>query len=140
MQHTVYHSDQPPFTWIDVTAPSPAELQELAARYNLPATAVEDCLDPEHLPKYERFHDSIFLILRVFDPVAPGSAGTVQELTRKIALFLRAEVALTVHRIDLPAIAAETRSVCVRRCSRRRRRAPGGVAPARSRQRRWHVF
>lgn len=106
MQETVYRSEQPPFTWIDVTAPTPAELQELAARHGLPATAVEDCLDPEHLPKYERFSDSIFLILRVFDAAAPESAGTVQELTRKIALFLRGDVGLTVHRVDLPAIAA----------------------------------
>lgn len=105
MQETVYRSEQQPFTWIDVTAPTPAELQELAARHGLPATAVEDCLDPEHLPKYERFSDSIFLILRVFDAAAPASAGTVQELTRKIALFLRGDVGLTVHRVDLPAIA-----------------------------------
>ncbi len=106
MKETVYRSEQPPFTWIDVTAPTRAELQELAARHGLPATAVEDCLDPEHLPKYERFSDSIFLILRVFDAAAPGSAGTVQELTRKIALFLRGDAGLTVHRVDLPAIAA----------------------------------
>jgi magnesium transporter len=106
MQQTVYHSEQPPFTWIDVTAPTVAELQELAARYALPSTAVEDCLDPEHLPKYERFNDSVFLILRVHDPAAPGSAGTVQELTRKIALFLRGDLGLTVHRVDLPAIAS----------------------------------
>jgi magnesium transporter len=106
MQQTVYHSEQPPFTWIDVTAPTVAELQELAARYALPGTAVEDCLDPEHLPKYERFNDSVFLILRVHDPAAPGSAGTVQELTRKIALFLRGDLGLTVHRVDLPAIAS----------------------------------
>jgi len=104
MQQTVYHSERPPFTWIDVTAPSPAELLEIATRHGLPATAVEDCLDPEHLPKYERFNDSVFLILRVHDPAAPGSAGTVQELTRKIALFLRGDVGLTVHRVDLPAI------------------------------------
>lgn len=106
MQQVVYHSDSPPFTWIDVTAPSPAELQEVAARYGLPATAVEDSLDPEHLPKYERFNDSVFLILRVYDPLAPSSAGTVQQLTRKIAFFLRGDVGLTVHRVDLPAIAA----------------------------------
>ena len=96
----------PATTWIDVTAPSLAELQEVAARYGLPATAVEDSLDPEHLPKYERFNDSVFLILRVYDPLAPGSAGTVQQLTRKIAFFLRGDVGLTVHRVDLPAIAA----------------------------------
>ena len=106
MQQTIYHSEQPPFTWIDVTAPTPAELQDLAGRHGLPATVVEDCLDPEHLPKYERFSDSIFLILRVFDAAAPASAGTVQELTRKIALFLHGDVGLTVHRVDFPAIAA----------------------------------
>jgi magnesium transporter len=106
MQQTVWQGKDPPFAWIDVTAPTPEELQELATRHGLPATAVEDCLDPEHLPKYERFSDSAFLILRVYDPAAPPSAGTVQELTRKIALFIRPEVALTVHRVDLPAIAA----------------------------------
>ena len=106
MQQTVWQGKNPPFTWIDVIAPTPEELQELATRHGLPATAVEDCLDPEHLPKYERFNDSAFLILRVYDPAAPRSAGTVQELTRKIALFMRPEVALTVHRVDLPAIAA----------------------------------
>jgi magnesium transporter len=104
MQREVYRGEHPPFVWIDVIEPSPAELQELAARYGLPASAVEDCLDAEHLPKYERFEDSVFLILRVHDAVAPRNAGTVQELTRKIALFLKADVAITVHRIDLPAI------------------------------------
>jgi magnesium transporter len=106
MQQTVWQGKDPPFTWIDVIAPTPEELQELATRHGLPATAVEDCLDPEHLPKYERFNDSAFLILRVHDPAAPRSAGTVQELTRKIALFMRPELALTVHRVDLPGIAA----------------------------------
>jgi magnesium transporter len=106
MQQTVWQGKDPSFTWIDVIAPTPEELQELATRHGLPATAVEDCLDPEHLPKYERFNDSAFLILRVHDPAAPRSAGTVQELTRKIALFMRPELALTVHRVDLPGIAA----------------------------------
>ena len=106
MQRTVWEGKHPPFAWIDVTAPTPEELQELAIRHGLPPTAVEDCLDPEHLPKYERFNDSAFLILRVHDPAAPRSAGTVQELTRKIALFVRPEVALTIHRVDLAAIAA----------------------------------
>jgi magnesium transporter len=106
MQQTVWQRKDPPFAWIDVTAPTPEELQELATRHGLPATAVEDCLDPEHLPKYERFNDSAFLILRVYDPAAPPSAGTVQALTRKIALFVRPEIALTVHRVDLPAITA----------------------------------
>lgn len=106
MDRTVCHTDAPAFAWLDVIAPTKEELTELAARHGLPATALEDCLDPEHLPKYERFGDASFLILRVHDSAATASAGTVQELTRKIAIFFRPELALTIHRVDLPGIAA----------------------------------
>ena len=104
MERKVYESAQPPFTWIDVTAPSHEELRTLAERHQLPMTVVEDCLDPEHLPKYERVTDSTFLILRVYDPAAPKNAATVQDLTRKIAIFLRENLAITVHRVDLPVV------------------------------------
>jgi magnesium transporter len=105
MQQIVYRSEHPPFTWLDVTAPSEEELQELAAKYHLHAAAVQDCLDPEHLPKYERFADTSFLILRVYDPAAADSADTVQQLTRKIAIFSRQDLTLTIHRVDLAVVA-----------------------------------
>jgi magnesium transporter len=104
MERRVSEGGAPPFTWIDVTAPTHEELRALAERHQLPMTVVEDCLDPEHLPKYERFADSTFLILRVYDPAAPKHAGTVQDLTRKVAIFLREHLALTVHRVDLPVV------------------------------------
>ena len=106
MKQVVSRSEHPPFVWIDVVAPEPAELAELAAQHGLPATALEDCLDPEHLPKYERFGDASFLILRVVDVAAGDSASTVQELTRKIALFVKPDMGLTIHRVELPAVAA----------------------------------
>jgi magnesium transporter len=105
MQKTVCETANPAFSWIDVVGPSPAELRELAARYGLHAMAVQDCLDPEHLPKYERIGDANFLILRVFDSAAPETASSVQELTRKIAIFSRPELTLTIHRVDLPVVA-----------------------------------
>ena len=104
MQRTVFQSSQPSFLWLDVTAPAPEELQALAARYELHSTAVLDCLDPEHLPKHERFGETTFLILRVHDFAAPEFAGTVQELTRKIAIFSRPGLMLTIHRSDLPMV------------------------------------
>lgn len=102
MQSVAYRSQNPDFTWIDVYDPSRAELQVLARQYGLHETSVEDCLDPEHLPKYERIGETTFLIFRVYDPNASERASSVQELTRKIALFLRHDFALTVHRVDLP--------------------------------------
>ena len=105
MQQIVYRSEHPPFTWLDVTAPSEEELQELAVTYHLHPAAVQDCLDPEHLPKYERFGETSFLIFRVYDPAASDSAGTVQELTRKIAIFSNPDLTLTIHRADLAVVA-----------------------------------
>ncbi|MGH7560075.1 MAG: magnesium transporter CorA family protein [Gemmatimonadales bacterium] len=104
METVVHCSENPAFTWIDVYGPEPAELLDLARRYGLHQTSVEDCLDPEHLPKHERIGETTFLILRVFDPAAPDRAASVQELTRKIALFLRQDLAITIHRVDLPLI------------------------------------
>lgn len=102
MQAVPYRSENPRFTWIDVFAPEPAELLELARRYGLHETSVEDCLDPEHPPKHEKIGETTFLILRVYDETASDRAASVQELTRKIALFLRHDLAITIHRVDLP--------------------------------------
>jgi len=102
MQSIAYRSENPAFTWIDVYDPALEELLELARRYGLHETSVEDCLDPEHLPKHERIGETMFLILRVFDPQSLDRASNVQELTRKIALFLRHDLAITIHRVDLP--------------------------------------
>ncbi len=90
--------------WIDVTGPTREELLAVAHEFSLPPTVVEDCLDPEHLPKYERLDDATFLILRARDKAAPDDASTIQELTRKIAVFMRNGLLLTVHRADLGEI------------------------------------
>jgi magnesium transporter len=102
MQSIAYRSESPAFTWIDVYEPTLEELLELARRYGLHETSVEDCLDPEHLPKHERIGETTFLILRVFDSQSSERSSSIQELTRKIALFLRHDLAITIHRVDLP--------------------------------------
>ena len=87
--------------WVDVAGPSRDDLLGLAREFSLPPTVVEDCLDPEHLPKHERIGDATFLILRARDFAAKDDASTIQDLTRKIAVFFREGVLLTIHRVDL---------------------------------------
>jgi magnesium transporter len=96
------------FTWIDVVAPDRAELQALASEYGFHPMSVEDCLDPWHLPKLERFGETTFVILRVFDGQSDAAAATVQQLTRKIAVFYRPDLVVTIHRIDLPLVTSLT--------------------------------
>lgn len=86
--------------WVDVVNPTRAQLEELASRYGLHATSVQDCLEPNHLPKFEKFGNIIFLILRAFDEKCSTDADTVQNLTRKTALFVGPDFILTVHRKD----------------------------------------
>jgi magnesium transporter len=90
------------FDWLDVVAPTPEELSEIAARYALDPISVQDCLDPEHLPKFEQFDDYAFAIIRVYDEHAGKGSSTMQELTRKIALFYAPTFLITIHRVEQP--------------------------------------
>jgi magnesium transporter len=102
VQQIVLESAKPPFRWIDVTAPSEQELEALAAEHGLHPLAVQDCLDPEHRPKYEKLGATTFVILRAVDEKAPPHADTTQKLTRKVALFFNKELLITVHRAEMP--------------------------------------
>lgn len=90
------------FTWVDVTAPTDPELREVAREYGLHPQAVRDCLDPEHLPKFERFPGNLFFIVRSFDAGAPADCATTQELTRKVAVFSGQGFVVSIHRGPQP--------------------------------------
>lgn len=93
-------------TWVDVVDPSPSELTEIAHLYGLHPTSVRDCLDPEHLPKYERFPNHTFVIIRVHDVESSPECATVHELTRKLAMFGGKAFLVTIHRKPLPFLTA----------------------------------
>ena len=99
---TVVEKSDPRFIWLDVVDPTREELSELVADYGLHPLSVNDCLDPEHLPKYEVFENHTFVILRAVDAEAPRTADTVQALTRKLAVFAGAGFVITIHRKDQP--------------------------------------
>lgn len=98
--------DQKQFLWVDILNPSSSELHDLSVTYQLPENALIDCLDAEHLPKYERIDDLNFVILRVYDDSAAQDADTVQELTRKVAVFQSAGRVITIHRSELTGLSA----------------------------------
>jgi magnesium transporter len=103
---TVVEKSDPRFIWLDVVDPTRDELSELVADYGLHPLSVNDCLDPEHLPKYEVFENHTFVILRAVDADAPRTADTVQALTRKLAVFAGPGFVITIHRKDQPWLTA----------------------------------
>jgi magnesium transporter len=70
----------------------------LVLKYNLPETAIKDCLDPEHLPKFEQFEKQHFIITRNYDNNCNISSDSIQKLTHKIAFFWNDTFLLTIHR------------------------------------------
>ena len=84
--------------WVDIVDPTPAEVERLVKEYGLHPEAVEDCLDPEHLPKYEKQDHITFLIVRAWDEASAPRGDSIQALTRKVALFAGPDFLVTIHR------------------------------------------
>ncbi|WBO84369.1 magnesium transporter CorA family protein [Hymenobacter yonginensis] len=104
MTETLLTHQESAFAWLDITSPTVAELQAVAAQYDLPDSLVRDCLEPTHLPKFEATHGLSFVILRVFNPPKTNEADTIQELSTKIAVFYAADYLITVHRLPHPVL------------------------------------
>jgi len=85
------------FEWIDILKPTSEELKSISENYNLPASAFKDCLQPQHLPKFEAFGDLHYIILRAFDYNSAYEADTIEELTNKIAVFYSEKFIITIH-------------------------------------------
>lgn len=90
------------FKWVDVKDPHEEDVNRLVSDFELPYLLVQDCLKPEHLPKYEFTDDGHFLMLRGYDSGAGLDAISVQELTRKLALFITPGRMIAIHRVALP--------------------------------------
>ena len=103
---TVLQRADPALVWLDIVQPTQAELEEVAQTHGLQPTSVKDCLDPEHLPKFEQFENYTFAIIRAFDEQSEHTCATVQELTRKVAIFSGQGFLITIHRTEQPWLAA----------------------------------
>jgi magnesium transporter len=92
------------YNWIDISEPTNGELQEIAQQYGLLEQSVQDSMQPDHLPKYERLKNYTFSILRIYAPENDVESDTVQELTDKIAIFIGEQFIITIHRQAWPLL------------------------------------
>jgi magnesium transporter len=90
--------------WISINDPSTAEMEELSKEFGLNQHVVRDCMEPEHLPKYEFVDDVHFLILRLYARDPGKRNATIQELTNKIAIFYTDRFLITIYKSDIPFI------------------------------------
>ncbi len=85
--------------WLDITEPDEADIQYLTETYNLHPLTLQDCLQPDHLPKFEQTDPHCaFVIIRVYDTKCVSDPDTLQALSNKIALFIGPDYIISIHR------------------------------------------
>lgn len=89
---------RPSFIWLDIVNPLAADLQRIGSDYKLDLSTINDCMEPEHLPKFEVIENTTFIILRAYDFESNKKSDKIQTLTNKVAMFFSNEFIITVHR------------------------------------------
>lgn len=100
MEHRHHENRSISEDWIDITNPTQSELEELSLKYKLHPNAVQDCLKPDHLPKYEEIDQTKFIVSRIYDFNQSSDADTIQEVSRKISIFVTNDKVITIHRTE----------------------------------------
>ena len=92
------------YKWIDVIDLKPEEISEISQKYNINHLLLEDCIDPNHLPKFENLGDLKFFLTRLNTSTERLSLNTISDVRTKLGIFLRETLILTVHRVENDAI------------------------------------
>ncbi|MGY1738597.1 magnesium and cobalt transport protein CorA [Geodermatophilus sp. SYSU D00684] len=87
--------------WLGLYRPVPAELGELAEQYDLPELAVEDAIQAHQRPKFERYGDTLFVVLKAARYLDAAEEVEFGELH----LFLGRQFAITVRHAESPDLA-----------------------------------
>jgi len=85
--------------WVDLTAPTQEELDEISQTYSLNKQAISACMQPDHLPKHEDVDGTHFIITRMLIHPARKQNITIQSLSTKVAFFYRPGLLITIHRL-----------------------------------------
>jgi magnesium transporter len=84
--------------WLGLYRPDPGELGELAEQYGLPDLAVEDAIQAHQRPKFERYGDTLFVVLKAARYLDAAEEVEFGELH----LFLGKDFAITVRHSESP--------------------------------------
>ena len=84
--------------WMGLYRPEPHELGALAELFDLPELAVEDAIQAHHRPKFERYGNTLFVVLKA----ARYLDATEEVEFGELHLFLGREFAITVRHSESP--------------------------------------
>jgi magnesium transporter len=91
--------------WIDMDRPTPAEIRQVAAEFELHHLAVEDAISAHQRAKLERYDDVCFVVLHT----ARYRDDTEQIVLGELHLFAGPDFVVTIRHDDVPVLAGARR-------------------------------
>ncbi len=84
--------------WIDIENPNFNDFKTFCIERNLDQTHIDDCLQSDHLPKFEEATPLNFIVTRaIYDETEEGH--TIQEISTKLSFFIDENHIITIHRL-----------------------------------------
>jgi len=97
------HIERDHFFWLDLTAPSPEEVDRLGTIFKFHPLALEDTESFGQRPKLDDYGDYVFLVF--YGASRDGDGGT--ERLHEVHLFISGHWVVTVHRDPLPGLSKQ---------------------------------
>lgn len=85
------------FSWTDIEHPLRQDCSFISAEYKLSPLLVQNCIQPQQLPKYEKTPEGHFFLLRVFDPRQQSEVISIPNISNKLAIFIYDSTVVTIH-------------------------------------------
>ncbi len=89
--------------WIDIENPNTEDFRIFCQQKNLNQAHIDDCLQSDHLPKFEESTPLNFIVTRVLHN-ENNDGHTIQELSTKVSMFIDSQQIMTIHRVSHPFI------------------------------------
>lgn len=86
--------------WIDLLDVKKEDISLLADKYQLNILHLEDCIDANHLPKYEDSNETQFFLLRQNTSAERVQVNSIADISTKLGLFVKQNTLITIHRME----------------------------------------
>ncbi|SFI08375.1 CorA family divalent cation transporter [Halpernia frigidisoli] len=85
--------------WIDVVAPTAEDLKFIHERYSINHLLLEDTIDANHLPKFEKVDEVMFYLMRENTELERTNLSSISDVSTKLGVFIFEKTIITIHRM-----------------------------------------
>ena len=85
--------------WIDVVEPTAEDLKFIHERYSINHLLLEDTIDANHLPKFEKVDEVMFYLMRENTELERTNLNSISDVSTKLGIFIFEKTIISIHRM-----------------------------------------